>query len=698
MSSRKEEERNEKIIRGLMKLPPNRRCINCNSLGPQYVCTNFWTFICMTCSGIHREFTHRVKSVSMSKFTSQEVEALQEGGNQRARETFLKDWDPRGQRLPDNSNVDKVREFIKSVYVDKKFFASKASGKPPRDILNTRNHEDETRRASSYHSYSQSPPYDYQYEERRYGKQAPALTKKPGSDRGMFRFMSTSRLSDHGQDDGFANEVPNARVSDFSVSSAGDPFRSDTQSPTCQRDFGFSSPKRDPDQVTGSSGSTVQLSGDDTGFKSADSVDKHFIGPTPEQSVVTQHPHPSFSHSSESGKFDGLDLFSLPYAPQSSTSLAPEQSVVTQHNKDSLPSVSHLSESGKFDGLDLFSAPYAPQSTTSAPSAIDLFELSATSSALSINTLQPPRNSVASTLSVNQQFQAFEPSSLDLFAVMPQQQSSETLKDKSPGMITQENQGWATFDMPWHVEPSQGIKSSIVVSETSTSDDSVGKFDQALSVDKSSHWSFHQDFSASGPSPLMHNPWHGGLHDLGDPLNAKNNQSWSSFEESTTSFESIYIKTSEQVPVQDPSGVDVYLPWEISENVKMKEADLDTRPAPFLSTTPHAIGSVDSSIELPVMDGAQSHGLDTKSRNPFDFPSDADLESSNMFLDMSSLQSAIPNHSISTPWFPESAAIPYTPGKSQDALVYLAGQAPSMQIQNIHGQGPVASVSGNPFG
>ncbi|KAI3772723.1 hypothetical protein L6452_03916 [Arctium lappa] len=659
MSSRKEEERNEKIIRGLMKLPPNRRCINCNSLGPQYVCTNFWTFICMTCSGIHREFTHRVKSVSMSKFTSQEVEALQEGGNQRARETFLKDWDPRGQRLPDNSNVDKVREFIKSVYVDKKFFASKASGKPP---LNTRNHEDETRRASSYHSYSQSPPYDYQYEERRYGKQAPALTKKPGSDRGMFRFLSTSRLSDHVQEDGFANEVPNARVSDFSVSSAGDPFRSDTQSPTRQRDFGFSSPKRDLDQVAGSSGSTVQLSCDDMGLRSVDSVDKDFIAPTPEQSVVMQHTHPTLSHSSESGKFDGLDLFSLPNAPQSTTSPAPEQSVVMQHNKEStLPSLSHLSESGKFDGLDLFSAPYAPQSTTSAPSAIDLFELSAASSALSINTLQSPHNSVASTLSVNQQFQAFEPSSLDLFAVMPQQQSSETLKDKSPGMITQENQGWATFDMPWHAEPSQGIKSSIAVSETSTSDESLRKFDQALSVDNSSQWLFHQDFSASGPSSLMHNPWHGGLHDLGDPLNAKNNQSWSSFEESTTSFKSNFTKSSEQVPVQDPSVADAYFPWGMSETFKMKEADLDATPAPFLSTTPHAIGSLDSSIELPVMDGAQSHGLDTKSRNPFDLPNDADLESSNIFLDMSSLQSAMPNHSISTPWFPESAAIPYAP-------------------------------------
>lgn len=32
MGSKREEERKEKIIRGLMKLPPNRRCINCNSL------------------------------------------------------------------------------------------------------------------------------------------------------------------------------------------------------------------------------------------------------------------------------------------------------------------------------------------------------------------------------------------------------------------------------------------------------------------------------------------------------------------------------------------------------------------------------------------------------------------------------------------------------------------------------------------
>ncbi|XP_076909762.1 putative ADP-ribosylation factor GTPase-activating protein AGD14 [Bidens hawaiensis] len=589
-SSRKVEERNEKIIRGLMKLPPNRRCINCNSLGPQYVCTNFWTFVCMTCSGIHREFTHRVKSVSMSKFTSQEVEALQEGGNQRAREIFFRDWDPREQRLPDNSNVDKVRDFIKRVYVDKKFFASKTSGKPPRDILNHRNHEDETRRASSYHSYSQSPPYDYQYEERRYGKQAPALTKKPGSDRGMLRFLSTSRLSDHVQEDTFANEVVNARASDYSVTNGGDLLRSNSQSPP---------------PLSHSSGSGK-----------FDGLDL-FSAPNPPQSAT-----------SVPEKFGGLDLFSAPDAPQSATSAPEKFGGLDLFSAPDVPQSATSAVStqpGKFDGLDLFSAPNPPQPATSAPSepgkfdGLDLFELSDASSA-----------SAAPTLSVDQEFKAFGPN-FDLFTVMPQKQSFESLSDKSTDVITQKNDGWASFDMPWHAQPSQ------------------------------------QDISV--PVTIQNNNNHA--------------QSWSSFENSTTPFKSVYTKSSEQVPVQGPLVADPYLAWGISENLKMKEVDFDTSSTLFVSTT-----------EVPILDGAQLHGPNAKSHNPFDFPSDTDLESSNMYFDMSSMQSALP-----TPWFPDSAAaaIPFTPGTSQEALVFMAGQAPGMQIPNIQAQGPVASVGGNPF-
>ncbi|XP_021758068.1 arf-GAP domain and FG repeat-containing protein 1-like isoform X2 [Chenopodium quinoa] len=121
MGKSKEEDKIEKIIRGLLKLPENRRCINCNSLGPQYVCMTFLTYVCTNCSGVHREFTHRVKSVSMAKFSMEEITALQAGGNERARQIYFKTWDPQRNSLPENSNIHRIRDFIKHVYVDKQY-------------------------------------------------------------------------------------------------------------------------------------------------------------------------------------------------------------------------------------------------------------------------------------------------------------------------------------------------------------------------------------------------------------------------------------------------------------------------------------------------------------------------------------------------------------------------------------------------
>ncbi|KAE9607544.1 hypothetical protein Lal_00026757 [Lupinus albus] len=180
MASRlKEDEKNERIIRGLLKLTPNRRCINCHSLGPQYVCTNFWMFVCTNCSGIHREFTHRVKSVSMAKFTSQEVSALQEGGNQRAREIYFKEWDPQQQSLPDSSNVDRLRDFIKHVYVDRKFTGERAYDKPPRVKTGEKDDLYENRRTETYQGGPKSPQYEDTYE-RRYSDRSSPGGRSPG--------------------------------------------------------------------------------------------------------------------------------------------------------------------------------------------------------------------------------------------------------------------------------------------------------------------------------------------------------------------------------------------------------------------------------------------------------------------------------------------------------------------------------------
>nr|KYP35383.1 putative ADP-ribosylation factor GTPase-activating protein AGD14 [Cajanus cajan] len=133
MASRlKEDEKNERVIRGLLKLEPNRRCINCNNLGPQYVCTNFWMFVCTNCSGIHQKFTHRV-----------------------------------------NSNVDRFQDFIKHVYVDRRFTGEKPNDKPPRVKVGDK---DDFYKGGG----SKSPPYEDAYE--RYSDRSSPGGRSPGYD------------------------------------------------------------------------------------------------------------------------------------------------------------------------------------------------------------------------------------------------------------------------------------------------------------------------------------------------------------------------------------------------------------------------------------------------------------------------------------------------------------------------------------
>ncbi|CAI9094792.1 OLC1v1030587C2 [Oldenlandia corymbosa var. corymbosa] len=678
MSSKKEEERNEKIIRGLMKLPPNRRCINCNSMGPQYVCTNFWTFVCMTCSGIHREFTHRVKSVSMAKFTSQEVEALQKGGNQRAREIYFKLWDPQRHRFPDNSNADKVRELIKNVYLEKKYVGGSSSDRPPRDLQNSRSHDEEIRRASSYHSYSQSPPYDFQYEERRYGKHAPVLSRKPGSDRGLYEgkvssFLSPSRLRDHSPgrlsdpvyEDSFALERSDSRTSDYSASSGGDPFRSNIQSPNSQRDFGsptneFSRDHSSEDivrftknsntgsparrsfgrmlypQRTASLGSFGSV--DSLSFKSVNSVGLVDATNGHEQ-VVEPHEDKKFTappQTSVIGSSDGLDLFNASVA------------------QDAMSTLPQTSNSRAFGGLDLFNAPFAQQSVSSSTVAGNVSQSPGSSSIEFSNLIQA---STAPTASTNQHAQPSSSSSLDQFPKASSEPSAVNFIDEPLHFIPQ-NEGWATFDTPQNVVPF--ATASSYTSEAPASDANTAKnFDPLLSVGQ---WPSFKDTSMHETSVQLPQ-WNADVGSVGIIPSASSSESWNAFE---NSFGNLGERT-EQVAVHRSPFSDQYLPIESKEE----------------------------------------HGGAFKSTNPFDLPYDAGTNSEDMpqFFELSTLQAALPIVQAPSPftaganqhWFSEDTVAPYVQTGSEGVLGYIAGHAQSSQISNVSSHGSVASVGGNPF-
>ncbi|GFP84504.1 probable ADP-ribosylation factor GTPase-activating protein agd14 [Phtheirospermum japonicum] len=211
------------------------------ALVPQYVCTNFSTFVCTTCSGIHREFTHRVKSVSMAKFSPQEISALQGGGNASAREIYLKGWDPRRNSLPDGSNIERLRDFIKHVYVDKRYTGERHLENPPRAKMGETEDSNGNRRIDSLGG-SQSPPYDDTFE-RRYGDRSSSGGKSPAYDQDN-RQSSNHKISparaevvnDWRREDRFGN----GRKSDDRSSDGGS--KREVRSPDSQRDSDMSSP------------------------------------------------------------------------------------------------------------------------------------------------------------------------------------------------------------------------------------------------------------------------------------------------------------------------------------------------------------------------------------------------------------------------------------------------------------------------
>jgi hypothetical protein len=43
---------------------------------------DFGVFVCSSCSGIHREMTHKVKGIAMCNFNDKELEILTKNGNE----------------------------------------------------------------------------------------------------------------------------------------------------------------------------------------------------------------------------------------------------------------------------------------------------------------------------------------------------------------------------------------------------------------------------------------------------------------------------------------------------------------------------------------------------------------------------------------------------------------------------------------
>ncbi|KAG7400906.1 Arf-GAP domain and FG repeat-containing protein 2 [Phytophthora boehmeriae] len=119
----------EVALNALKKLEANKTCVNCgnyNRFGHQNICEKVKTFVCSNCKSAHQSYSMRVKSVSMSNWTMDEVDALKEqngGGNAVAGRVWLGLWDEGQMRKPTKDDpLDYYKQFINRVYNDKAFY------------------------------------------------------------------------------------------------------------------------------------------------------------------------------------------------------------------------------------------------------------------------------------------------------------------------------------------------------------------------------------------------------------------------------------------------------------------------------------------------------------------------------------------------------------------------------------------------
>ncbi|XP_076121187.1 arf-GAP with dual PH domain-containing protein 2 [Alosa pseudoharengus] len=111
-------ERNKKILLELAKQPDNNRCADCGSPDPDWASYKLGVFVCLNCSGTHRNLptVSRIKSIRLDFWDDELVQFMKANGNSSARAFYEKDV-PAFYYRPQPGDCDILREqWIRAKY------------------------------------------------------------------------------------------------------------------------------------------------------------------------------------------------------------------------------------------------------------------------------------------------------------------------------------------------------------------------------------------------------------------------------------------------------------------------------------------------------------------------------------------------------------------------------------------------------
>lgn len=114
----------EAIFNQLAQKPGNSECADCGNRSPTWVSLDFGVFVCIRCSGVHRQIgphITRVRSTRLDGWQKDNIEIMAAVGNKLAND-FYEYKMPSGYRKPNaNSSPEECRRFIDEKYIRKAF-------------------------------------------------------------------------------------------------------------------------------------------------------------------------------------------------------------------------------------------------------------------------------------------------------------------------------------------------------------------------------------------------------------------------------------------------------------------------------------------------------------------------------------------------------------------------------------------------
>jgi len=121
MSKQQQDEQTKlrKRLEALLKLPENQICSDCKKRGPRWASANLGVFMCIECSGVHRNLGVHisfVRSVNLDSWTEKQVAFIEQWGNGRANALYEANVPSSVIRPKEGDSVRVVEKFIREKY------------------------------------------------------------------------------------------------------------------------------------------------------------------------------------------------------------------------------------------------------------------------------------------------------------------------------------------------------------------------------------------------------------------------------------------------------------------------------------------------------------------------------------------------------------------------------------------------------